>query len=36
MNGDFTKDTEVFDASDVVELLRSIEERLAIAWVEGN
>ncbi len=36
MNTDATKSSESFDASDVVKLLRNIEERLATAWVEGN
>jgi len=36
MNRDATKDSESFDASQVVEILRDIEERLAIAWVEGD
>ena len=36
MNSDATKPSESFDASEVVELLRYIEERLAAAWVEGD
>lgn len=36
MNANATKDSESFDASEVVETLRGIEERLATAWVEGN
>lgn len=36
MNSDLTKDSKSFAASEVVELLRGIEERLATAWVEGN
>ena len=36
MNANATKDSESFDVSQVVEILRSIEERLATAWVEGD
>ena len=36
MNADVTKDSGSFDASQVTETLRSIEEHLATAWVEGN
>ena len=36
MNANAPKDSESFDASQVVEILRDIEERLAIAWVEGD
>ena len=36
MNTDVTKDSESFDASEVVGFLRDVEERLATAWVEGN
>ena len=31
-----TNHSESLDSSDVVELLRNIEERLAAAWVEGD
>lgn len=36
MNSDSAKNSESLDASEVVELLRHIEERLATAWVEGD
>jgi len=36
MNSDATKPSESFNASEVVDLLRHIEERLAAAWVEGD
>jgi hypothetical protein len=36
MNSDATKHSESRAASEVVELLRHFEERLAVAWVEGD
>ena len=36
MNTEATKHSASLDASEVVELLRNIEERLAAAWVEGD
>ena len=36
MNSDSTTNLKSFDASEIVELLRDIEERLATAWVEGD
>jgi hypothetical protein len=36
VNSDVTTPLKNFDASEVVELLRYIEERLAAAWVEGD
>jgi len=36
MNANATKDSESFDASEAVETLRRLEERLATAWVEGD
>jgi hypothetical protein len=36
MNSEATKHSESLDASEVVELLRNIEESLAAAWVEGD
>jgi ketosteroid isomerase-like protein len=36
MDSSLTKDSKNFAASEVAELLRDIEERLAIAWVEGD
>lgn len=36
MNSDLTKDRKSFDPSEVDQLLRGIEERLATAWVEGD
>ena len=36
MHPEDTKHSESFDAPEVVELLRHIEERLAAAWVEGD
>ena len=36
MNTGTTKDSEGFDPSKVVDLLRGMEKHLATAWVEGN
>lgn len=36
MNADATKNSDGFDASQVVEVLRRVEERLATAWVESD
>jgi ketosteroid isomerase-like protein len=36
MNSESSKPPDSPDASEVAELLRSIEERLAVAWVEGD
>ena len=36
MNPDLTKDSKGFNDSEVAELLRGVEERLATAWVEGD
>ncbi len=36
MNANAPKDSESFDASETVETLRRLEERLATAWVEGD
>ncbi|HKO41934.1 MAG TPA: nuclear transport factor 2 family protein [Pyrinomonadaceae bacterium] len=36
MNSDSAKNSESLDDSEVVELLRHLEERLAAAWVEGD
>jgi len=36
MNSDATKNSDSLGASEVVELLRHIEERLAAAWVQGD
>ena len=36
MDSNLTKDPKSFAASEVAELLRVIEERLATAWVEGD
>ncbi len=36
MNADATKDLDSFDASQIVETLRDIEERLATVWIEGD
>ena len=36
MDSDLAKDSKCFAASEVAELLRGIEERLATAWVEGD
>ena len=36
MNSDATRHSDSSTTSEVVELLRNIEERLAAAWVEGD
>lgn len=36
MDPDLTKDAKSYDASELAELLRGIEEHLATAWVEGE
>ena len=36
MNSEATKNSDSLGASEVVELLRHIEERLAAAWVQGD
>ena len=36
MSVNAAKDSESFDVSQVVEILRSIEKRLATAWVKGD
>ena len=36
MSLDLSKNRKSFDASEIIELLRGIEERLATAWVEGD
>ena len=36
MNTNATTDPESFNASEVIESLRGIEQRLAAAWVEGD
>lgn len=36
MDSNLTKDSKSFTTSEVAELLRDIEERLATAWVEGD
>ncbi len=36
MNSNATKNSDRFDASEVTELLRDVEERLAKAWVKGD
>jgi ketosteroid isomerase-like protein len=36
MNRDTATDSESFNASQVIETLRGIEESLATAWVDGN